>query len=82
MVIFYKKWNKYNEIQLTKNKMGLRGADWKVIRVSSFFFKCRLKIVMVLGTRLKISGLYDENCARGTYLKFRRNAHNYVTAPW
>ena len=24
MVIFYKKWNKYNEIQLTKNKIYLR----------------------------------------------------------
>ena len=23
MVIFYKKWKKYNEIQLTKNKMDL-----------------------------------------------------------
>ena len=23
MAIFYKKWNKYNEIQLTKNKMDL-----------------------------------------------------------
>ena len=23
MVIFYKKWKNYNEIQLTKNKMGL-----------------------------------------------------------
>ena len=23
MLIFYKKWKKYNEIQLTKNKMGL-----------------------------------------------------------
>ena len=24
MVIFYKKWNKHNEIQLTKNKISLR----------------------------------------------------------
>ena len=24
MVIFYKKWKKYNEIQLTKNKMNLK----------------------------------------------------------
>ena len=23
MVVFYKKWKKYNEIQLTKNKMDL-----------------------------------------------------------
>ena len=29
MVIFYKKWKKYNEIQLTKNKMGIN--DRKII---------------------------------------------------
>ena len=54
----------------THNALLIRGQCWKVIRV------------WYREQRLKISGLYDENCARGTHLKFRRNAHNYVTAPW
>ena len=29
MVIFYKKWKKYNEIQLTKNKMDLKNRKIK-----------------------------------------------------
>ena len=31
---------------------------------------------MVSGKCLKISGLYDENCARSTHLKFIRRPHN------
>ena len=31
MVIFYKKWKKYNEIQLTKNKMDLNNRKLKII---------------------------------------------------
>ena len=31
---------------------------------------------MVLGTMSEISGLYDENCARGTHLKFMCHPHN------
>ena len=30
--------------------------------------------------RLKISGLYDENCARGTHLKFMHHRHNNDSA--
>ena len=29
MGIFYKKWKKYNEIQLTNNKMGLKNLKMK-----------------------------------------------------
>ena len=29
MVIFYKKWKKYNEIQLTKNKMNLNNRKMR-----------------------------------------------------
>ena len=60
----------------------LRGPYRQVIRGSSFFFNVVLKSLWYREQRLKISGIYDENCARGTHLKFRRNAHNYVTAPW
>ena len=31
MVIFYKKWKKYNEIQLTKNKMDWKDRKRKII---------------------------------------------------
>ena len=31
MVIFYKKWKKYNEIQLTKNKMDLNNRKIIII---------------------------------------------------
>ena len=31
---------------------------------------------MVSEQRLKISGVYDENCACGTHLKFMRHLHN------
>ena len=32
MVFFNKKWKKYNEIQLTKNKMDLNNQKWKLIQ--------------------------------------------------
>ena len=44
-----------------------------VIRFLYFFWLC-LKI-MVLGTMSEISGLYDENCACGTHLKFMGRLH-------
>ena len=31
MVVFYKKWKKYNKIQLTKNKMDLDNGKQKII---------------------------------------------------
>ena len=40
-------------ISVSINRMlisQLRAQYWKVIRVASFFFKCRLKIIMVSGT--------------------------------
>ena len=31
MLVVYKKWKKYNEFQLTKNKMDLNNRKWKII---------------------------------------------------
>ena len=41
-----------------------------------YIFLLWLKIVMVSGKCLKISDLYDENCACGTHLKLMRHPHN------
>ena len=38
MVIFYKKWKKYNEIQLTKNKMDLNNRKMKKHPPSTVIF--------------------------------------------
>ena len=31
MLVLYKGWKKYNEFQLTKNKMDLNNQKWKII---------------------------------------------------
>ena len=31
MLVLYKKWKKYNEFQLTKNKTDLNNRKWKII---------------------------------------------------
>ena len=31
MLVLYKSWKKYNEFQLTKNKMDLNTQKWKII---------------------------------------------------
>ena len=41
MVIFYKKWKKYNEIQLTKNKMDLNNR--KITKSSTLPRICELQ---------------------------------------
>ena len=41
MVIFYKKWKKYNEIQLTKNKiyLNIRKMNNQIIRLNESMIK-------------------------------------------
>ena len=58
-----------------RTNSNFKGTVLVVIRFLSFFLLW-LKIVMVSEQYLKISGLYDENCARGMHLKFMRHWHN------
>ena len=47
-----------------------------VIRFFSLFLNCDEKLLWYREQCLKISGLYDENCARGKHLKFMHHPHN------
>ena len=47
----------------------LKATVWKLLDIY-IFFNCVSKLLWYREQRLKISGLYDENCARGTHLKF------------
>ena len=53
----------------------LKGTVFAVIRFLSFFLIV-IKKFTVSATMSEISGLYDENCACGTHLKFMRHPHN------
>ena len=48
MVIFYKKWKKYNEIQLTKNKMDLNNRKMTNHPPSPYKRLFKKKILLVI----------------------------------
>ena len=52
-------------------KPSIKGTVAEVI----IFFNCVQKLLWYW-EHLKISGLYDENCALGVHLKFVRRPHN------
>ena len=81
MIIFYKKWKKYNEIQLAKNKMDLIFEKWQIIYPPPRHMEDKVKnLGVILDSRLSFEHDIKSLCSRlnGTlfYLNRVKNTHD------